>query len=36
VEYHTLPFIPHDYSVWLLSLYLVLCSEGSVWTVKLS
>ena len=32
VEYHILPFIPHDSAVCLLSLYLVLCSEVSVWT----
>jgi hypothetical protein len=35
VEYHILPFIPHDYSVWLLPFYLVLCSEVSVWTSEI-
>jgi hypothetical protein len=32
VEYHNLPFILHDSAGCLLSLYLVLCSEVSVWT----
>jgi len=32
VEYHLLPFITHNSAVCLLSLYLVLCSEVSVWT----